>query len=112
MINIERRSRIDIITFKIDKINATITDDLKNEIYKVLDNASPMVILDLKGVQYIDSTGFGCFLYLHKSARHHFGLLKFARPEPSVLRIFDTLNLNTVFEIYENLDDCIGSFSK
>lgn len=110
MINIERRDNIDIITFNVDKINAYIADDLKDEIIKIFENSNTMVILDLKGVQYIDSTGFGCFLSAHKAAKRNFGILKFACPEPGVLKAFETLNLNTIFEIFLNLDDCIKSF--
>lgn len=110
MIYIQKRNKIDIITFAIDRINALISDDLKNEITQILENSNPRVILDLKGVQYIDSTGFGCFLSVHKTARSKFGILKFARPEPAVSKTLETLSLNTVFEIFENLDECIKSF--
>ena len=110
MINIEKRNKVDIISFTVDKINALIADDLKNEIIRVLDNSSPKVILDLTGVQYIDSTGFGCFLSVYKTARNNFGSVKFACPEPAIVVLFRTLNLNTVFEIFEDLEDCIRSF--
>lgn len=110
MINIEKRNKVDIISFNVDKINALIADELKNEIIRVLDNSNPKVILDLKGVQYIDSTGFGCFLSVHKTARNNFGSVKFACPEPSVLNLFVTLNLNTIFEIFEDIEECIRSF--
>ena len=81
MINIEKRNKVDIISFNVDKINALIADELKNEIIRVLDNSSPKVILDLKGVQYIDSTGFGCFLSVHKKPGT-FGSMKFGVPNP------------------------------
>ena len=110
MINIEKRNKVDIISFNVDKINALIADELKNEIIRVLDNSSPKVILDLKGVQYIDTTGFGCFLSVHKTARNNFGSVKFACPEPAIIGLFNTLNLNTVFEIFEDLEECIRSF--
>jgi len=110
MINIEKRNKVDIISFNVDKINALIADDLKNEIIRVLDNANPRVILDLKGVHYIDSTGFGCFLSVFKTAKNNFGLMKFACPEPAIISLFETLNLTTIFEIFEDLEDCIKSF--
>ncbi|HBE41386.1 MAG TPA: hypothetical protein DDW27_09315 [Bacteroidales bacterium] len=110
MINIEKQGRIDIITFNTDKINALIAEDLLNEINKVLDNSHPRVILDLKGIQYIDSTGFACFLSACKTAKNNFGILRFASPEPEVSKLFETLKLNTIFEIFENLNDCISSF--
>ncbi len=104
MINIEKRDKIDIITFSVDKINALITDELRDEISRVFENANSKVIIDLKGVKYIDSTGFGCFLSVMRTARNNYGTLKFAGPEPDVLKVFKTLNLHTVFEIYDDVD--------
>jgi len=109
MINIENIDKVDIITFSIDKINALITDDIRNEISKLFENANRKVVIDLKGVQYIDSSGFGCFLSIMKAARSNYGTLKFTSPEPSVMEVFKTLHLNTVFEIYDDRDECVRS---
>jgi anti-anti-sigma factor len=109
MINIEKKDKIDIITFSIDKINALITDDIRNEISKLFENANSKVVIDLKGVQYIDSSGFGCFLSIMKAARNNYGSLKFSCPEPAVMEVFKTLHLNTVFEIFDDRDVCIRS---
>ena len=110
MINIEKRNKIDIITFTVDRINALITDELRDEISRVFENANSKVIIDLKGVQYIDSTGFGCFLSVMRAARNNYGILRFAVPEPEIMKVFRTLNLHTVFEIYDNVDECVQSF--
>jgi anti-anti-sigma factor len=110
MINIEKRNKVDIISFNVDKINALIADDLKNDIIRILDNTNPRVVLNLKGVRYIDSTGFGCFLSVYKAARNNYGSMKFACPEPAIVRLLETLNLNTIFEIFDDLEDCIKSF--
>lgn len=110
MINIEKRDRVDIITFTVNKINATTIDDIKEGVSKVFDKPNSKVILDLRGVEYVDSSGFACFLSLHKSAKNNFGTLKFANPEPRVTELFQTLHLHTVFEIFEDLETCIKSF--
>ena len=107
MINIEKRDKIDIITFTVDKINALITDEIRDKINKVFENGNSKVIIDLSGVNYIDSSGFGCLLSIMKTARNNYGTLKFANPEPSVMQILQTLNLHTVFEIYDDLDVCL-----
>lgn len=110
MINIERRNKIDIVTFPVNIINALITDEIRDEINKVFINSGSKLIIDLKGVEYIDSSGFGCFLSIMKTARNNYGTLKFANPEPRVKELFQTLHLDTVFEIYDDLDECIKSF--
>jgi anti-anti-sigma factor len=107
MISIEKRDKIDIISFDVNKIDAMITDDIRERINKVFDNLYSKVIIDLKGVEYIDSSGFGCFLSVMRSARDNYGVLKFANPEPRIMELFRTLHLHTVFQIYDDLDTCI-----
>jgi anti-sigma B factor antagonist len=110
MINIEKKDNIDIISFSVNKINALNIDEIREDILKVLDNSNSKVIIDLKGVQYIDSSGFGCFLSVMKAARNNYGVLKFANPEPRITELFETLHLHTVFQIYSDIDTCLRSF--
>ncbi len=62
MINIEKKDKIDIISFTVNKINALIVDEIRETVLKVFENSNSKVIIDLKGVEYVDSSGFGCFL--------------------------------------------------
>jgi anti-sigma B factor antagonist len=110
MLKIEKKDKIDIISFSDSKINALVTDEIREGILKVFDNSNSKVIIDLKGVEYVDSSGFGCFLSAMKAARNNYGVLKFANPEPRVTEMLEMLNLNTVFQIYPDIDSCIRSF--
>jgi anti-sigma B factor antagonist len=110
MINIEKRDKIDIISFTVKKIDAHITDEVRASINRLFDNSNSKVVIDLKGVEYVDSSGFGCFLSVMKQARNNFGILKFANPEPAIMNLFETLCLHTVFQIYDDLEACIRSF--
>jgi anti-anti-sigma factor len=107
MLNFEKREKIDIISFS---VNALIIDDIREGIIKIFDVSNSKVIIDLKGVEYVDSSGFGCFLSVMKAARNNYGILKFATPEPRVSELFETLHLHTVFQIYKDIDSCIRSF--
>ncbi|MCJ7446344.1 MAG: STAS domain-containing protein [Bacteroidales bacterium] len=109
MIKIERKDKIDIISFSVDKIDALITDEIREEINKVFENSFSKVIINLSGVEYIDSSGFSCFLSILRTAKNSYSILKFANPEPRVMELFQTLHLHTVFEIYHDLEVCIGS---
>ena len=111
MINIEKKGKIEIISFNVNKINALITDDIRDSINKVFDNSNSKVIIDLNGVEYIDSSGFGCFLSIMRAARNNYGILKFANPEPGVMKLFRALHLHTVFQIYDDLDECLRSLT-
>jgi anti-anti-sigma factor len=94
----------------VNKIDALITEEIREGISKSFINSNSKVIIDLTGVEYIDSSGFGCFLSIMKTARNNYGILKFANPEPGVMEVFRTLHLQTVFQIYDNIDTCLKSF--
>ena len=110
MVNFEKRDNVDIVTFTVKKINALITDEISDKVTRVFENANAKVVIDLKGVEYIDSSGFGCFLTLFKTARNNYGVLKFANAEPAVRTLLETLNLHTIFEIFSDTDSCVRSF--
>jgi anti-sigma B factor antagonist len=110
MVNVEKKDKIDIISFSVSIINALIIDEIRETILKVFDNSNSKVIIDLKGVEYVDSSGFGCFLSVMRAARNNYGVLKFANPEPKITELFETLHLQTVFQIYPDMDTCLRSF--
>jgi anti-sigma B factor antagonist len=109
MVSIEKRDKIDVISFTVNKIDAMITDDIRERITRVFDNSNSRVIIDLKGVEYIDSSGFGCFLSALRAAKNSYGILRFANPEPRIMELFEALHLHTVFQICDDLEACIRS---
>jgi anti-sigma B factor antagonist len=110
MVSIEKRGNTDIVKFSVNKINALIADDIREDISKLFIQPNAKVIIDLKGVEYIDSSGFGCFLSVLRTARNSYGALKMVNPEPSVKLLFETLHLHTIFEICPDMEDCLRSF--
>jgi len=110
MINIEKRDKIDIVSFSVSKINALITDDIREEINKLSASPNSKIIINLRGVEYIDSSGFSCFLSIMRSVRNNYGVIKFVNPDPRVMELFNLLHLNTVFQIFDDMDNCIRSF--
>ena len=110
MIRIERKDKIDIISFTVDKINALITDEIREGIDRLFNNSFSKVIIDLKGVEYIDSSGFGVFLSLLKTATNNKGVFKLCGISAEVMELFKLLQLHNVFTLYSNLDECLDSF--
>lgn len=110
MITTEKRGKIGIISFSVNRLNAVNMDEIRDGMSKVFEEPNSKIIFNLKGIEYIDSSGFAFFLTLHKAAKSNYGILKFVNPEPRVFELFQTLHLHTVFEIFDDLDACIKSF--
>jgi anti-sigma B factor antagonist len=110
MVNFEKRDNIDIVTFNVAKINALNTEEIKEQVEQIISQPNSRIIIDLQGVEYIDSSGFGCLLSCLRKSRNNYGSLKISNPEPPVNAAIETLHLQTIFEIFDDIDECIRSF--
>jgi len=111
MIKTEKRGNIEIVSLTESKLNALTAETFREKVSTLFSDNHALVIINLKGVEYVDSTGFGAFLTLLRIARNNYGTMKICSPEEPVKKLFSTLHLDTVFEIYENIEDCVKSFT-
>ena len=65
--------------------------------------AAQEVVLDLEGVERIDSAGLGELVFVYVSAEGFGKTVKLAGPSPRVRELLDLTNLSSVFEIYPNV---------
>ena len=68
------------------------------------------VILDMQGVEAIDSSGLGTILFLAKKCRALGGDLKMVSVSPGVKRVLEIVKLDKIYQIYNSLDDAAKSF--
>ncbi|HHJ10349.1 MAG TPA: anti-sigma factor antagonist [Bacteroidetes bacterium] len=113
LFTIEKRDDIVIVHFKEDikKFNALITDEAKKQLNALFDAPGTKLILSLKGIKYIDSLGFGVLLSLMKTANYKYGFLKICDVSDEVMELFKLLQLHNIFDIEDNVEDCLKSFS-
>lgn len=112
MLKTEKINNIDVVTFEgVKKFNALITEEVKEELTQFFEKPNTKLILNLEGINYVDSSGFGVFLSIMKTANNNYGFFKLCNIAPEVMELFKLLQLHNIFEIYEDLDDCVKSFS-
>jgi anti-sigma B factor antagonist len=61
------------------------------------------VVLDLAGVDYIDSIGLGVIVAVAKRVRAHGGRFRLARVDDRVWSVFELVSLDRVFERHDDL---------
>lgn len=111
MLKIEKINNITVVRFdNIDRFNALITEPVKEDLKSFFNTQGTRMILNLEGIKYIDSSGFGVFLSLLKTATHSKGVFKICGISPEVMELFKLLQLHNVFTLYTSLDDCLNSF--
>ena len=65
------------------------------------------VVLDLEGVQRIDSAGLGELVLIRRAAEASGGTLKLAAPNPRIRELLDLTNLSSVFEVHDSLVEAL-----
>jgi anti-sigma B factor antagonist len=93
-----------------DKITAVNADSIKSELNQLFSDSGKKVALNLKNIEFVDSSGFACFLSAMKTANNNYGDFKIYNINSEVLRLFQLLHLDSVFEICENEEECLASF--
>ena len=69
-------------------------------------------VLNLAGVDYIDSSGLGQLISIWTSIKNRAGQMAILNPTKRVQRLFDITRLDTVFDIFENEDAAIQKARK
>jgi anti-sigma B factor antagonist len=112
MLKIEKFDNIEVARFEdVQKFNALITEEVKEELVQLFNKPNTRLILNLEGINYVDSSGFGVFLSVMKMANNNYGFFKICNITSEVMELFKLLQLHNIFDIFEDLDDCIKSFS-
>lgn len=73
---------------------------VKQEIVDLLNGGTTRLLVDLSGVEYLDSTGLGVLIGGLKRAREREGDLKLLCDNPRILRIFEITGLTKIFDIH------------
>ncbi len=111
---LETKSISDVLVVKLkdtNRLNALITELVKENLLEYFNKPNVNLIFDLQGITFIDSSGFGVFLSAMKAANNNYGQFKICNVNKDVMELFKLLQLHHVFEIYDELDACLGSFN-
>jgi anti-anti-sigma factor len=84
----------------IDNANAA---DVKAEALRLIEDA-PDFVIDLAGVEFLDSAGVSLLVGLFKHARLRGGRARFCGLTPGVRSVLEILQLDRIFELQSDVD--------
>jgi anti-anti-sigma factor len=93
-------------------VDTTTSAELEESLKRVLKKGTFKVIMDLGGVNYISSAGWGIFISEIKNIRENGGDLKLAAMVPDVYEVFELLEFQTILECFDSVDDAVRSFDR
>jgi anti-sigma B factor antagonist len=83
---------------------------LREGVFKLLQSDQKQILLNLRKVPYMDSSGIGEMVACYNAARHKNGTVKLLNPSEKVSNLLQITRLEEVFEIYRNEKEALRSF--
>ena len=108
---IQDRGEVRIITLS-GKITIGAGDvKIRELIGTALDDGKTKILLDLAGVNAIDSSGIGEMVACYTTVTKRDGQLKLLRLSPKINDILHVTQLITVFDVFDSEEEAIEAFS-
>ncbi len=85
------------------RLQATFAELLRDGAYHI--------VVDLGGVEFCDSTGMNVLLSALKRTRERNGSVSLVDPQPPVRKILRVTGLDTVFAVYEGIDEALADLA-
>jgi len=104
------RPHVALLTIE-GRLNAVTAGDLKEKMKTLVARKTVHLILDLHGVDFIDSSGLAALVSGLKSTREVGGSLKLVGLNENTMKVFKLTRLNRVFTFYDQLDQAISDLS-
>jgi len=92
-------------------LDARVAADLKEGINDKIENGNNWLLVNLSEVPYMDSAGLGVLVSGLKNTNRKNGDLRVYGLQPDVKNIFELTRLNKVFQIFDNEETALESFS-
>jgi anti-sigma B factor antagonist len=86
------------------EVDVATAPRLREQLIKLVNDQRFRVVVDLGGVDFIDSTGLGVLIGALKRLRSHDGRLDLVIDDPRVLKVFDITGLDQIFTIHPTVE--------
>jgi anti-sigma B factor antagonist len=108
-IDIEKTNNVIVLKIKEERLDAHNSAELKAEMQRLFEEGNKKLLIELKEVRFIDSSGLGALVSGFKNATTYQGDLKLSSLQPQVKSMFELTRLHRVFEIFASTADALES---
>lgn len=74
-------------------------DEFRSFIEKEIEGADKDMVIDIKDLDYLDSTGLGLFMKIYKIAKEKDKTVSIINPKENILKLFKITDLTDVFNM-------------
>jgi anti-anti-sigma factor len=101
-INKEKRETfVEVSLDSINRLTVLNTSVIKASLLKLVSNKNTKVFLSLRGLTFIDSTGFDCLNQISRVARQYRSNVILIEVEPELMELINLVRQYSIFDIQE-----------
>jgi len=90
------------------EVDVATAPDLRERLIELINGGNHQLVLDLEGVDFLDSTGLGTIIGALKRARTHGGDLRLVCTETRITRLFEITGLDKAVPLLPTLDAAVA----
>jgi anti-sigma B factor antagonist len=94
------------------RLDAQVSGILKERVQQLLDEGVSGLVVNLEGVDFLDSSGLGALVASLRKAKEKKGDVKLAGLRPDVRSIFDITRVARLFQICRDVPEAVKAFEK
>ncbi|CAM5501088.1 MULTISPECIES: STAS domain-containing protein [Streptomyces] len=91
------------------EIDVYTAPKLREQLVELVNDGSYHLVVDMEGVDFLDSTGLGVLVGGLKRVRAHEGSLRLVCNQERILKIFRITGLTKVFPIHQSVDEAVNA---
>jgi anti-sigma B factor antagonist len=91
------------------EIDVYTAPKLREQLVELVNDGSYHLVVDMEGVDFLDSTGLGVLVGGLKRVRAHEGSLRLVCTQERILKIFRLTGLTKVFPIHNSVQDAVSA---
>jgi anti-sigma B factor antagonist len=107
-LNFTERKKVGILEI-VGRLDAYAAPDLKGK-FEQLVTKTPYFIFDMKGCEFIDSTGLGMIVACLKAASQAGGDIRLVSLQDKPKMVFDITRAYKIFQFFDSIDSAFDSY--
>lgn len=100
-----------LVVYLKGRLDVSIANEVEEGLNDLIENGGYVnVVLNMKDVDYMSSSGFRACISTLRKLNAKEGKMKISNIKPAVKRIFDVIELTSLFDIYDSEEEALKSF--
>lgn len=113
VIKLQEKEGIRIARFaELSRFTLAVIEEVKHELKPILSQENTKMILDMKDINFIDSSGIGCIISLVKAAKSNGSAFILCNLNKDVADVIDLLHLQMILDIQPDLPSALKRLEK